>query len=552
MKKCVTIFIVVIFSVAFTLLAPQQLGAKKIFSAEKNSFSQVTKNLDPGGSFYMYMSSEKFIKFLEDLIEVIKQLAISESKKPGEKQQIEIGFNLISKLLKDSGLLEISGIGMSSIKMKNGFNREKTVIHHYKGMGKGLIWHLSADTPHSFDSQKLLPANTAFASFSDSRLGYFWQWIKKEAAESGIPKLQQGIRMLEPMLRSKGIDLEALLGSLGGKSGIIVTLDESNMCKIPVKGLTIEFPDPALAIVIYVKNDSLFNLLQKFIPAPPQVDGKVKKIIGPVVPLPITLNPMVIQKDKLLIFASNGKIADDILAAKKGLGQSEEFRNLSVNMPQKGNGYTFWSSRIFKTITDIQSRTVAMSGNKEDKAVYATLERLNILPKNLAFYNVKQNTPEGFIHTSNNNIPLGGSALLPALAVGGIVAAIAIPNFLTALNKGKQKASMGNMVKISHAINAYIEENGHAPGGKTLEDIRPQLEPFYIKKLPLKDGWGFDYVYVCGMGGKEDAFCIGCGGKDGVFAGWEQVGFYPVTDVKHFKKDIIICNGKFIYGPKVK
>lgn len=552
MKKLSTILTIVIFCAAFTLLPTRPLQAKKIVPAEINSFTQVTKHLDPGGDFYMYMSSEKSIKFMQDFLEVIKEIAISEAKKPSEKQEIEVGLNFVSKLLKESGLFEISGIGMSSIKMKNGFNHEKTVIHHYKGMGKGLIWHLSEANPHAFDSQKLLPPNTAFAGFSDSKLDYLWQWIRKVAKESGIPKFQQGIGMVDPMLKNKGIDLDVLLGSLEGESGIIFTLDDTKMCKIPVKGLNLEFPEPALAIVIYVKDDSIFNLLQKVIPVPPQVDGNMKKIVGPVIPLPITVNPMVVQKDNLLIFASNGKIMDEILAGKKGLSGNSEFKNLSVNMPGKGNSYTFLSSKIFKTITAIQAKAVAMSKKKEEKAIYAAFERLNIMPKDLAFYSVKQNTAEGFIYTSNNNFPLGSSAILPALAVGGIVAAIAIPNTLTALQKGKQKATMGDMKTISAAIEAYITDKGHTPKGESLVDIRSQLEPKYIKRLPLKDAWGHKFHYAGGKDGSEKSYCIGSGGKDGIFKGWEQNGFYVAKDIKHFAKDIILCSGQFTLGPKVK
>lgn len=552
MKKLFAILTLVIFSAAFILLTPQQVEAKKVVSAEKNSFKQVTKKLDKGGSFYMYMSTERFIKFLEDLIDVIKQAALIDTKKPGKKKEVEVGFNLVSKLLKDSGLFDVSGVGMSSVRMKNGFNHEKTVIHHYKGKGNGLVWRLSGDNPHSFDSQKLLPANTVFASFSDSRLGYFWQWLQQEAAECGIPKIQQGIKMVGPMLKSKGIDLDAILGSLAGKSGIILTLDDSKICKIPVKGLNIEFPDPGLALVIYVKDDTIFNLLKKFIPVPPQVDGDMKKFVGPVVPLPVTLNPMLVQKGNLLILASNGKIVDEILAMKGGLGSNPEFKNLSTNMPARGNSYTFWSSKLFKTITDIQYKAVVKSGKKEDKAMYDALERLNIFPKNLAFYSVRQSTPQGLVYISNNNLPLGGSSILPAMVIGGIVAAIAIPNLLTAMQKGKQKATMGDMVAISRAIELFITDKGHAPKGETIQDIKSQLEPHYIKQLPLKDGWGHEFFYSQGMDGKADAYCIGSGGKDGVFKGWEQSGFYVVKEVKHFNKDIILCGGRFTCGPKIK
>lgn len=552
MKKISSVITVGILIFVFTALTPQTASAaEKIVSTEQNSFANVTRNLDQGGSFYMYISSEKFIKFIEEFIGFIKQIALSETKEPAKKEEVERDFNLITKLLKDSGLFEISGVGMSSIKLENGFNHEKSIIHHYPGMGKGLIWHLAEDNPHAFASQEILPVNTVFATFSDSKLEYFWQWLQKEAAESGLPKLQEAVQAVGPMLASKGIDLNTLLGSLGGESGIILTLDDTKMCKVTIKNVTMEFPEPSLAIVMYVKNDALFSLLQKFIPTPPQTDGKTKKIVGPVLPLPINFNPTVAQEENLLIFATNGKILAEILARQKGLSKSAEFAKLSFNMPQNGNGYTFLSSKIMKTLFAVQYQAAAAAGEESKKQV-SLFERLNLLPKDLAIYSVKQNTAEGFIHTSNNNLPLGGTAMLPALAVGGVVAAIAIPNLLTAQAKGKQKATMGDLKMISVAVESYIVDKGYAPKATTMEELKAALEPFYIKQLPLKDAWGHDILYTQGLGDHPETYCIASGGKDGIFAGWEQAGFYPVTTVDHFNQDIILCSGVFTFGPKVK
>jgi hypothetical protein len=147
---------------------------------------------------------------------------------------------------------------------------------------------------------------------------------------------------------------------------------------------------------------------------------------------------MVVQKDNLLIFATNGKIVDDIFAGQdggKGLLAAEEFKKIAVNMPGKGNGFSFLSAKIFNTITEIQEKATAAAG-EESKSSFAALKRLNLFPKDLAFYNVIQNTDEGYVFSSNNNLPMGAAAIMPVVAIGGIVAAIAIPNLIKA---GEQK-----------------------------------------------------------------------------------------------------------------
>ena len=560
MKKLLVVLLVLAVGVAGTLAVQKYIlkspgpGVQKITAAEGNSFDSVTRNLDPGGTFYMYLGTEKIIETAEKLIDSGKKIALDEAKDPAKQKWVGQSFDVVAMLLKDSGLFEISGIGVSSIPVKNGFNHSRVVVHHYKDKGDGLMWNLWEDGPHALDSQDLLPANTVLASFSDCGLNYFWEWLNKEAAKTGIPEIQKGLEQLKPMMQSKGLDLDGILGSLGGKWGFIVTLDEEKKGKIPVMGQAVEFPDPAFALVLYVKDETIFNLLQKVSMAPPKVEGNVKKIVGPQNPgAPITLAPLIAQKDNLLILASNGKLVDEIFAgqAGKGLLVSEEFKTLSANMPEKGNGYTFLSSKIIQTILEVQKKIVDMSG-KEAKEKFAVFEKLNLIPKDLAVYNVMQNTDEGFIFTSNNNMPVGTAALLPAIAVGGIVAAIAIPNLITAKKKSEQKVTMGDMKSIGNAIEIYMINNGYAPQVESMAELKELLEPHYIKTLPLVDGWGFEFHYSHGSGEQQDTYSVGSGGKGGQFHGFDQTGFYNVAGLGDFARDIVFSNGMFTYGPRVR
>jgi len=142
--------------------------------------------------------------------------------------------------------------------------------------------------------------------------------------------------------------------------------------------------------------------------------------------------------------------------------------------------------------------------------------------------------------------------LMPAAAAAGIVAAVAIPNLLTAMQKGKQKATMGDMKAAADAIESYLTDNYNAPKAKTFAELNPILAPFYIKVLPLKDAWGNDFHYYHGTGDKKADYAIGSGGRDGVFNGWKQSGFYWVTTVHNSDNDIIFANKQFVYGPKFR
>jgi len=135
--------------------------------------------------------------------------------------------------------------------------------------------------------------------------------------------------------------------------------------------------------------------------------------------------------------------------------------------------------------------------------------------------------------------------LLIVIAIIGIIAAIAIPNLLTALQKGKQKATIGDMKSIGTAIESYLTDLYIAP---QTGPLTTHLSPFYIKIFPQRDGWGRNWGYQA----EDDIYSLGSGGKDGSFSGWSQVGEYIVTDFGMFDNDIIFSNGQYTYGPKAK
>lgn len=148
--------------------------------------------------------------------------------------------------------------------------------------------------------------------------------------------------------------------------------------------------------------------------------------------------------------------------------------------------------------------------------------------------------------------------LLIVIAIIGIVAAIAIPNLLTALQKGKQKATMGDMRTIGTAIESYVSDAYMAPAGgtaTTIYELRAYLTPFYTKVLPTKDGWGGDFLYQGGVVATptQDYYSIISYGRGSSDSGIDIANNnYIVSALVHFENDLCYSNGNFTYGPKVK
>jgi general secretion pathway protein G len=80
--------------------------------------------------------------------------------------------------------------------------------------------------------------------------------------------------------------------------------------------------------------------------------------------------------------------------------------------------------------------------------------------------------------------------LLIVVAIIGIIAAVAIPNLMNAIDKGKQKRSMADMRQIATAVESYGVDYSKYPSSiAAWSTLKPLLNPFFIKNPPDVDGW---------------------------------------------------------------
>src|SRR5882762_11882146 len=82
--------------------------------------------------------------------------------------------------------------------------------------------------------------------------------------------------------------------------------------------------------------------------------------------------------------------------------------------------------------------------------------------------------------------------LLIVVAIIGIIAAIAIPNLLNAIDRGKQKRTMADIRSIGTAVESYAVDNNKYPmswSNATAATMATSVAPIYIKTVPTNDGW---------------------------------------------------------------
>jgi len=134
--------------------------------------------------------------------------------------------------------------------------------------------------------------------------------------------------------------------------------------------------------------------------------------------------------------------------------------------------------------------------------------------------------------------------LLIVVAIIGILAAIAIPNLLNAMQRAKQKRTMADIRSIANAWEVYAVDNNHYSAAGTAflsySTLSGKLSPEYIKTLPENDGWGNPYTFIVSTPGTD--YVIWSTGKDGI----RTVYLGPTAD---FNCDIIFLNGNFIAYP---
>ena len=74
--------------------------------------------------------------------------------------------------------------------------------------------------------------------------------------------------------------------------------------------------------------------------------------------------------------------------------------------------------------------------------------------------------------------------LLIVVAIIGIIAAIAIPNLLNAIDRGKQKRTMADMRSVGTAVESYAVDNNVYPVAATAAILSDLVAPIYIKTMP--------------------------------------------------------------------
>jgi len=446
------------------------VAAKAPFEGgRKTSFQEVTAQLDPGGSLFLYLAVDQWLAGLSTNISELRQVALS-LPGPGmeDPETIESVFDLLMRLVKGSGVEDFTGVGMSVAPIAPGLHRNKFILHHPTGAGQGFLWSMFGRSAHPLRGQDMLPANTALAAFGDLDVAQLWQVLERELTQSGIRDIVEGVRAFPQMFEKQTqIPWKPLLDSLGGEIGVILTLDLAKQFSIPGnRGNQVELPTPALLIAIKVNNDLLYSQISaKLQPNPQTVTSEepgLKICAMPIpLPLPIALQLTVASSGDYFYFASSPDLVRAVQAVRQGkrpgVKTSAEFQALAKYLPAEGNQFVYVSQNLGQALSDVQQQAARESGLDGEKM--AILQRFLGAAGPRYSLAIGAHTPAGWQTTTVGNQDSASAVMLVPVGVAAVGAGMLLPALAKAKSKAQTINSVNQLKQLGLAARMYANDH---------------------------------------------------------------------------------------------
>ncbi len=442
MKK-ETILTLFITGIAVAFTGCSNSSEKKIESTSKNkspesavpnSFAEVTSKLDTNGDVFVYYSTEDVIATIEKYAKTAGDQAAKSIAAPMEKAMMESGMNIGKAMYEQSGIKDVSGMGMSSIELESGIFRNKVVIHHDPEKSNGKLWSLLGSEPHEIEMLKFLPEDTALAFSHEINLKGLLDWLPELIKAAGNPTLKQQFDQSIEMANAE-MDMTDLVISFDNEIGMFVTLDDSQKVQLPPPAG--EIPLPGFALMAKVKDDKISDLLFSILEntTGPEIEKKTVSgiemlVVNEPVPMPIPFAPAVFRLGNYLVVASTENLAKQIVAtqngSKKNLSSTEEFQRLAKDLELNANHFFFASEQVGSTITPILKQSMSAGGlsedflglDSDDSYNLQTLGVIRINTDSIMVENHSQNGLFNSVMMQAGVIPVsvGAGMILPALA----------------------------------------------------------------------------------------------------------------------------------------
>jgi prepilin-type processing-associated H-X9-DG protein len=431
------------------------------------SYQAVAKYLNPDGSFYLYMDSEQWAAKLDGFMGNVAEMVLTVAPEGQPRQQAGLAFHFLEAFLNDCGLRQLRGVGLSTVpESAEMYHNRMALVHATPGPPEGLYWEcFTGENDGAFSVLDWVPQDAVLASQMPFHPVPAWNWLKRTIMGADYEPMAAGFTQGIMTLRGMGVDMDQWFETMGPNAVVVATVsrDEKVPFTLP-NGRQLDIPQMALAVLIEVKDNTVFQFYDTILQAMPNVvrvdDGDLHLRSVPVpVRVPFKLLPTVGRMGPYLVYATNPDIVKAMDSCRRGerpsIRADEEFQTLAKGMPETGMAVSFLSRRFSETFQTIMQS--AMAGNTGAGEVMVLMQKIQ---KQEASYGVSLRMPDGLIGVSRTNFDLGESlavqaAVLPVALVGGIM----LPALTQARNRAREVSDMNNLKQIGLAAHMYAADH---------------------------------------------------------------------------------------------
>ena len=358
------------------------------------SYQAVAKYLNPDGSFYLYMDSEQWAAKLDSFLGSVAEMVMTMAPEGEPRLKAGLVFHFLEAFLDECGLRQLRGAGLSAVpESAEFFHNRMALVHAMPGPPEGLYWECFAGENGTFDVLDWVPQDAVQVSQTPFQPVPAWNWAKRTIMGAEYEPLAAGFTQGIMTLRGMGVDVDQWVESMGPNAVVVATVsrDEKVQFTLP-DGRQLEIPQMALAVLVEVKDNTIFQFYDTMLQAMPNVvrvdDGDLHLRSVPVpARVPVKFLPTVGRMGPYLVYATNDDIVKAMDSCRHGerpsIRADEEFQTLSKGMPETGMGVSFMSRRFSEAL-----QTVMRSAMAENPGAGEMMVLMQKIQKQQASYGV--------------------------------------------------------------------------------------------------------------------------------------------------------------------
>jgi hypothetical protein len=418
------------------------IGCNKIDVVPKEHrsahFEKVFKHLDLGGSVFMYMDIEGDVQsaaeFVNNLIKRIPQ-------KDEDQRLANVDAVKISQQL---GLNTILAGGLSSYR-DGKIYRNKAFICN-QGPREGLLL-ISGSAPHTLEAPYRAPQDADIVFENDLNLKAIYDVVMAVLHDVASNEADQIASKVDEKIPGVTLTYREIINQLNTRVVGVIRVDKDKTFSLPTVNIAVPYTELLLGLD---NMGFLFDAVQeklKSIPVIQIAEDGTMKLLELSISLPGTMSgyrPVLAKDSKTnrLWLSTSRTFLKEYFSEKAVLAQSPEFRQATKNFPVEANGISYMGPAMIAKLQKLLGSIATISPDIND---VVEIMRALLPEPGIATATTYSNLPDGIFFASNTTTSHKSTFVALGYAnisVIGLVAAVAIPNFIKHVRDTREESEM--------------------------------------------------------------------------------------------------------------